>query len=85
MESDEMHEDYAVWLRILRTGVEAYGINEPLLIYRLSKKSKSGNKLKSIKMTYSVFRFIGINPIGSSYFTVRHLLGAIKKYRKILR
>lgn len=83
MERDDIHEDYAVWLRVLRTGVFAYGINEPLLIYRISKNSKSGNKFKTIKMTYGVFRFIGINPISSTYYMFRHVLASIKKYRNI--
>jgi len=84
MEKDEMHEDYAVWLRILRLGVTAYGINEPLLIYRISKNSKSGKKLKTCKMTYKVFRFIGINPVGSTYFMMQHISRSIVKYKKIL-
>ncbi|MFE7063735.1 glycosyltransferase family 2 protein [Sutcliffiella sp. NPDC057660] len=83
MENDDMHEDYAVWLRVLRTGVYAYGVNEPLLIYRISKNSKSGNKLKTFKMTYKVFRFIGINPLASIYYMVRHIMGSIKKYKNI--
>lgn len=83
MEKDEMHEDYAVWLRILKLGVTAYGVNEPLLIYRISRNSKSGNKIKTVKMTYKVFRFIGINPIGSAYFMARHVLASVGKYRKI--
>lgn len=83
MEKDEMHEDYAVWLRVLKLGVTAHGVNEPLLIYRISKNSKSGNKLKTVKMTYKVFRFIGINPIGSAYFMARHVLASVGKYRKI--
>jgi teichuronic acid biosynthesis glycosyltransferase TuaG len=85
MEKDEMHEDYAVWLRVLRTGVKAYGVNEPLLIYRISRNSKSGNKMKTVKMTYKVFRFIGINPISSAYFMMRHVLGAVGKYKKIFK
>ncbi|TQR12715.1 glycosyltransferase family 2 protein [Psychrobacillus soli] len=83
MENDDMHEDYAVWLRVLNTGVCAYGINEPLLIYRISRNSKSGNKVKTIKMTYKVFRFIGLNPISSIYFMTSHILKSVKKYRKI--
>lgn len=83
MENDKIHEDYAVWLRILKTGVIAYGLDEPLLIYRISRTSKSGNKIKTIKMTYNVFRFIGVNPLSSFYFMVRHILGSIKKYRGI--
>lgn len=83
MEKDEMHEDYAVWLRVLKTGVIAYGINEPLLIYRISPNSKSGNKLKTIKMTYKVFRFIGINQISSVYYMTSHIIRSLKKYRNI--
>lgn len=83
MEKDDMHEDYAVWLRVLRTGVTAYGVNEPLLIYRISRNSKSGNKMETVKMTYKVFRFIGINPIGSVYFMINHVLRSVVKYKKI--
>lgn len=83
MENDEMHEDYAVWLRILMTGVYAYGINEPLLVYRISPSSKSGKKIKTIRMTYKVFRFIGMNPVASFYFMCRHVIGSARKYRKI--
>lgn len=83
MEKDEMHEDYAVWLRILKLGVTAYGVNEPLLIYRISRNSKSGNKMKTIKMTYKVFRFIGINPIWSVYFMMRHVIASVGKYKRI--
>lgn len=83
MEKDEMHEDYAVWLRILKFGVTAYGVNEPLLIYRISRNSKSGNKMKTIKMTYKVFRFVGINPIGSAYFMMRHVIASVGKYKRI--
>nr|WP_214798888.1 glycosyltransferase family 2 protein [Exiguobacterium sp. s50] len=84
MEKDDLHEDYAVWLKILNKNVAAYGINEPLLIYRLALNSKSGNKIKSIKMTYNVFRFIGLKPLESLYFTTKHLVGAVIKYKKIL-
>ncbi|ENJ9652623.1 glycosyltransferase [Clostridium botulinum] len=83
MEKDDMHEDYAVWLRVLNTGVCAYGINEPLIVYRISPNSKSGKKIRTIKMTYKVFRFIGMNPVASAYFMCRHIMGSINKYRKI--
>lgn len=83
MEGDDMHEDYITWLRVLKNGETAYGINEPLLTYRISRNSKCGNKIKSIIMTYKVFRFIGINPIGSLYFLMRHIMASVKKYMKI--
>jgi len=83
MENDAIHEDFATWLRILRTGIIAYAIDEPLLIYRITKDSKSGNKFKTIKMTYNVFRFIGLNPIISTYFMIRHVMASVLKYYKI--
>jgi teichuronic acid biosynthesis glycosyltransferase TuaG len=83
MEKDDMHEDYAVWLRILRMGVYAYSVNEPLLIYRISRNSKSGKKIKTIKMTYKVFRFIGMNPLSSIYYMINHIMRSLIKYKKI--
>lgn len=83
MQRDDIHEDYATWLKILREGNLAYGLNEPLLIYRISRNSRSGNKLKTIKKTYKVFRFIGINPMFSFYYMCNHILKSIKKYRNI--
>jgi teichuronic acid biosynthesis glycosyltransferase TuaG len=83
MERDDMHEDYAVWLRILKTGINAHGLNEPLLIYRISSTSKSGKKINSFKMTYKVFRFIELNSANALFYTSSHLLKSYIKYRKI--
>lgn len=83
MENDDMSEDFAVWLKILQKDIIAYGVDEPLLIYRISRNSKSGNKLKTFQMAYKVYRFIGINPISSTYYTLNHLVASIFKYKKI--
>lgn len=83
MERDDIHEDFTLWLKILKQGNIAHGINNPLLIYRISMNSKSGNKFRSILMTYKVFRFIEINPIYSFYLTIRHSIGALLKYNNI--
>lgn len=50
------HEDYAAWLNILKTGVEAYGINENLALYRRTLNSLSSNKIKTIFWTWNIFR-----------------------------
>ena len=78
-----MHEDYAVWLQILKNGGHAYGINEPLLIYRLSQSSKSGNKKKAAVMTYRVYRFMGLNPVQSFYYFCWYAYRNLKKYHAI--
>ena len=83
MEHDDMHEDYAVWLQILKNGGHAYGINHPLLIYRLSQSSKSGNKKKAAAMTYKVYRFMGLNPVQSFYYFCWYAYRNMKKYYAI--
>ena len=52
---DGMHEDFALWLNILKDGRKAYGVDEPLLIYRIAKSSKSGNKFKAAKMNWNTY------------------------------
>lgn len=83
MDNDNMHEDFALWLQILNNNYIAYGINKPLLIYRIYKNSKSGNKFKSIFMTYRVFEFLNIGKFKSIHYTCSHLISAFKKYKKI--
>lgn len=83
MTNDQIHEDFALWLKVLKRDVLAYGINEPLLIYRISKHSKSGNKLKSFKMAYGVFREINLNPISAVFYTLSHLSKSVFKYKRI--
>lgn len=78
---DELHEDYINWLNILKNYGIAYGIKEPLIKYRLSENGKSRNHFKSAKMTYGVFRYIGMNKIQSLIFMMSHLVGALVKYK----
>lgn len=80
---DGMHEDFACWLNILRTGEKAYGINEPLLIYRLSSSSKSGNKFKAAKMNWKTYRAVGLNVFSASYYMVWYVIKGVLKYRHL--
>ena len=50
------HEDYATWLSITKKGVKAFGINQPLAIYRRRSKSVSRNKLRCMNYTYNIYR-----------------------------
>ncbi len=80
---DGMHEDFAIWLGITRTGRNAYGIDEPLLIYRLSNSSKSSNKFKAAKMNWKTYRYIGLNPIKASYYMCWYIVKGLLKYRHL--
>lgn len=79
MSSDDMHEDYAAWLMILKKYKYAYGINEPLLIYRLSKKSKSSNRINSAKMIFKTYRYVGYCSVVSFFLAFIYSFHSIKK------
>lgn len=80
---DNMHEDFTCWLKVLRSGEIACGINEPLLIYRLSPTSKSGNKVKAAKMNWNTYRAIGLNVFQAAYYEAWYVVNGLLKYRKL--
>lgn len=85
MPGDKLHEDYTVWLKILEDGNYAYGIDEPLLIYRISSNSKSGNKINAAKMQMRVYQYLGLNVWRSVYYMICYTARNLKKYREIHR
>ncbi|WP_027701376.1 glycosyltransferase family 2 protein [Metaclostridioides mangenotii] len=50
------HEDYVLWLSILKKGYIAHGIDEVLAMYRKSSTSLSGNKIRAAKWTWNIYR-----------------------------
>lgn len=82
MEHDELHEDYIMWLSILKKYGNACGIDLPLLNTRLTKGGKSRNKMKSFKMTYGVYRYFGHNIILSIYLLMNHISRSLLRYLK---
>lgn len=80
---DGMHEDFALWLNILKDGRKAYGVDEPLLIYRIAKSSKSGNKFKAAKMNWNTYRYIGLNPIEAAYYEGWYMIKNVIKYTNL--
>ena len=49
-------EDTALWFKILREGVTAYGLNENLVRYRRPAKSLSSNKLEAVRRIWRLYR-----------------------------
>ncbi len=49
-------EDTALWWKILRSGFDAYGLNENLVFYRRPAVSLSSNKLIAIKRIWNLYR-----------------------------
>jgi teichuronic acid biosynthesis glycosyltransferase TuaG len=80
---DDMHEDFAIWLSILKEGRFAYGIDEPLLIYRLSSTSKSSNKARAAIMNWNTYRYIGLNILEAIYYECWYIIKGLIKYRHL--
>lgn len=80
---DGLHEDFAVWLSILKDGKKAYGVNEPLLIYRITKSSKSGNKVKAAKMNWSTYQYVGLDLLSAFYYECWYVVKGLLKYKNL--
>ena len=58
MPSIRRRQDWAYKLIILKPGIEALSLQEPLAYYRVGNQSLSSNKLKLLKYNFNVFRKI---------------------------
>ncbi len=80
MERSDLHEDLICWYRILKDGEKAVGINEPLVRYRVSEGSKSGNKRRSAVMTYRTYRFLGVGFFKRIACFIGYFMHGVKRY-----
>ena len=77
------HEDYVYWLSVLRDGHVAYGIDEPLMRYRVSPKSRSNNKFGAARHRWMIYRrFLHINLFESLYYWTCYVVRALRKYSR---
>lgn len=79
----DLHEDYVVWLTILQETGCAYGLDEPLLTYRIAKGSKSSSRVASAKMTYNAYRSVKYGVLPSAFMTLRYAVHSIGKRVKL--
>ena len=80
MERSDLHEDYICWLSILHEGITAHGIQEPLILYRITESSKSGNKLKSAAMMWRTYQHIGLNPLHAVWCFINYGIHGVFRY-----
>ena len=80
MHHDDGHEDYLMWLEVLQKYKKGCAVNEPLLKYRISDSSKSGNKLHSAKMTFLTYRYMGFGMLRSCRYLAGYAIDGLKKY-----
>jgi teichuronic acid biosynthesis glycosyltransferase TuaG len=72
-------QDMATWWKILKSGVTAYSISEPLAIYRVGNKSLSSNKLIAVSRTWKLFKREKLSFIKRLYCYICYILNAIKR------
>ena len=79
-----LHEDYVLWLELLREGHSAAGCAEPLTDWRLLTNSRSFDKRKSAKSRWVIYRDYLHLPLGRRIrcFTAYTAAGLKKYVRK---
>jgi len=80
MHHDDSHEDYLMWLEVLKKYGKGCAINESLLKYRITNTGKSGNKWNSAKMTYRTYRYMGFGFFQSAFYFVNYAFHGMRKY-----
>lgn len=79
---DYAHEDYVLWMELLRDGHSACGIDKPLMGYRLSPDSRSGNKRKAAKGRWDIYRkALGLSVWQASRAFVSYAWRGLKKHK----
>lgn len=77
------HEDFIVWLDILKKGFIAVNTNTVLALYREQKNSLSANKFKAFSWTWNIYRNVEhLNVIKSCYCFCHYAIRAGLKYLK---
>jgi teichuronic acid biosynthesis glycosyltransferase TuaG len=74
------YDDFDCWLRILKTGITAHGLEADLMRYRMTKGSVSRNKGKSALKVWRAYRDLeGLSiPLSLWYFAQYSLRGFFK-------
>lgn len=82
-ETNFYHEDYALWLALLRSGVKAAGCREVLVRWRYAANSRSFNKMQSAKNRWKIYRQYLKLPLGKSvWYFANYVAASLKKYGK---
>lgn len=79
-ERSDLHEDFILWLRLLKNGCIAAGIDEPLTLHRIHPDAKTASKLKSARMTLRTYKYVGIPFFKRIYCFASYCLKAFMKY-----
>jgi len=77
-----LRQDYALWLRILKGGYTAFGLDKCLAYYRVRSRSISRNKLEAARWQWRTYRKIeGLSVPASLFYFAHYVYSGIKKQR----
>lgn len=81
--ADFYHEDYVLWLHLLKKGFVAAGCPEVLVSWRHLNQSRSANKIKSAKKRWMIYRKCERLPLLKSIrLFCGYTTAGFKKYKK---
>lgn len=75
------HEDYLLWLSILKKGHKGGGLNNDLARYRIVKNSRSANKLEMIAYRWKILtKFEGLSAVDAIKYLALYGVTSLRKY-----
>lgn len=78
------HEDYAMWLGIMKDVGRTRGLTEPLARYRITKTGISSKKHRNVIWQWRIYRTeIGLSCFSALFYLIGYLFYGLTKYRKI--
>jgi glycosyltransferase involved in cell wall biosynthesis len=76
-----VHEDYLLWLQLLKKyDINAYVLDQYLMIYNRNALSFSSGLFKKIRATYNVYYIITESVISSVLFTLNKIFRSLSRY-----
>lgn len=82
--TDYYHEDFVLWIDMLKDCKIAFGLTEVLAAIRIMRSSRSGDKVNSARQRWIVYRkYLNLNLFRSAYHYLIYMILSIKKYRKL--
>lgn len=77
------HEDYVMWLSLLKEGYRAEGVCEVLTQYRIRNKSRSNNKIKSAQQRWVIYRdYLDMTVSQTTHYMFEYMIEGIRKYSR---
>lgn len=80
--TDFYHEDYVLWLELLKAGRKLVGCPEVLVSWCYRVNSRSYNKFKSLYNRWAIYRNImGLSAVRSLYYLACYAVAGLQKYK----